>query len=83
MVTVQSEIFSVPQPTEQWCEGRLHDGGQAGQQQLDDGGCAVVSSTSNGQQEQGQHDRSVRQHDNIGSIITMLIADQVWQQFKK
>jgi hypothetical protein len=45
-------------------------------------GCAVVSSTSALEQEQaGQAGEmrgcQVRQHDNIGSIITMLIADQV------
>jgi len=44
---------------------------------LDEGtGCAVVSSTSAHEQEQSDMRGAVRQHDNIGSIITMLIADQ-------
>jgi len=48
------------------------------QAQLDEVGCPVVSSTSPQEHEAGLEMRgcSVRQHDNIGSIITMLIADQ-------
>lgn len=48
------------------------------QAQLDEVGCPVVSSTSPQEHEGGLEMRgcSVRQHDNIGSIITMLIADQ-------
>ena len=54
------------------------------QQMTDETGCPVVSSTS--AHEQGANGagdgvsnvvNGVRQHDNIGSIITMLIADQV------
>ena len=54
-----------------------------GQGDLDEGvGCAVVSSTSAQDQEAGGQGAAmrgcaVRQHDNIGSIITMLIGDQV------
>ena len=60
------------------------------QQMTDETGCPVVSSTSaheqgangtdggNGDGMRGNCNvNGVRQHDNIGSIITMLIADQV------
>ena len=60
------------------------------QQMTDETGCPVVSSTSaheqgaNGAGDGGSEGmrgncnvNGVRQHDNIGSIITMLIADQV------
>ena len=63
---------------------------QQQQQMTDETGCPVVSSTSaheqgangtdggNGDGMRGNCNvNGVRQHDNIGSIITMLIADQV------
>ena len=63
---------------------------QQQQQMTDETGCPVVSSTSaheqgaNGAGDGGSEGmrgncnvNGVRQHDNIGSIITMLIADQV------
>ena len=59
---------------------------QQQQQMTDETGCPVVSSTSahdqggsgaEGSEMRGNCNAGVRQHDNIGSIITMLIADQV------
>ena len=72
---------------------QLHQGNgcltqQQQQQMTDETGCPVVSSTSAHEQGantdgvsdggmRGPCNNGVRQHDNIGSIITMLIADQV------
>ena len=55
------------------------------QQMTNETGCPVVSSTSAHEQNSEElreagncnGNQGVRQHDNIGSIITMLIADQV------
>ena len=52
------------------------------QQMTNETGCPVVSSTSAHEHnsdnvELREAGNTVRQHDNIGSIITMLIADQV------
>ena len=70
---------------EQQQQQQLQQGnGCLNQQMTDETGCPVVSSTS--AHEQGANGagdgvsnvvNGVRQHDNIGSIITMLIADQV------